>query len=49
MQREVLDLQVLQAAQDLQERLAQLELPELLEQLDSLVPPDQPGQLVVLD
>ena len=39
-QRERLDLQVLQEAWDLQDRQGLLDLPELLEILDQLVPPD---------
>jgi hypothetical protein len=36
-----LDQQVLQEAQELREQLAQLELPEMWEQLDRLVPQEQ--------
>jgi hypothetical protein len=36
-----LDLQVLQAAQELREQLAQLELPEMWALLDQLVPQEQ--------
>jgi hypothetical protein len=35
-----LDLQVLQAAQEQREQLGKLELPEMWEQLDKLVPPE---------
>ena len=41
MRKERLDLQVLQAVQEQREQQAQLDLPELLAQLDQLVPLDQ--------
>ncbi len=50
MPQERLDLKVLQEQRELLDRLAQLELPELLVQLDLLVQPEQQDQqgLVVI-
>lgn len=39
-QREILDLQVLQEVQEQREQLARLDLPDLLALLDQLVPPE---------